>query len=50
VRIVLRDDVVIGGNLIGDPTLAGVLRRAVMEKLNIAGVPELGFLSDGTGS
>jgi nitrite reductase (NADH) large subunit len=46
VRIVLRNDVVIGGNIIGDAALAGALRRAVQEKLALAAVPELGFLSD----
>jgi nitrite reductase (NADH) large subunit len=50
VRIVLREDVVIGGNLIGDATLASALRRAVQDKLTIASVPELGFLSDSAGS
>jgi nitrite reductase (NADH) large subunit len=47
VRIVLRNDVVIGGNLIGDATLASPLRRAVQEKLALAAVPELGFLANG---
>jgi nitrite reductase (NADH) large subunit len=46
VRIVLRNDVVVGGNLIGDATLAGALRRAVEDKLTLAAVPELGFLAD----
>jgi nitrite reductase (NADH) large subunit len=46
VRILLRKDVVIGGNIVGDTALAGALRRAVQEKLPLAAVPELGFLSD----
>ena len=45
VHIVLRDDVVIGGNLIGDATLAGPLRRAVQERQRLADVPELDFLA-----
>jgi nitrite reductase (NADH) large subunit len=49
VRIVLRKGVVIGGNLIGDATLAGPLRRAVQEQLSLAAVPELGFLAAKTG-
>ena len=44
VRIVLRNGVVIGGNLIGDATLAGPLRQAVQEQLTLAAVPELGIL------
>lgn len=47
VRIVVRNDVVIGGNLIGDAALASPLRRAVQEKLTLAALPELGFLADG---
>lgn len=49
VRIVLRNDVVIGGNLIGDATLSGPLRRAVQEQLTLAAVPELGFLAKNAG-
>jgi hypothetical protein len=37
---------VVGGNIIGDAALAAALRRAVQEKLALAAVPELGFLSD----
>ena len=42
VRIVLSDDVVVGGNLVGDATLANELRRAVHERLTLAEVPALG--------
>jgi nitrite reductase (NADH) large subunit len=45
VRVVLRDDIVIGANLVGDAALATALRRAVQDKLTLAAVPELGFLS-----
>ena len=48
VRIVLHDDVVVGGNLIGDATLTAALRRAVQERLALAAVPELRFLTDET--
>jgi nitrite reductase (NADH) large subunit len=48
VRIVLRNDVIIGGNLIDDAALANALRRAVQDKLTLAEVPEFGFLSDRT--
>jgi nitrite reductase (NADH) large subunit len=41
VRIVLRGDVIVGGNLIGDTSLAGALRRAVQEGLPLASTPEL---------
>lgn len=48
VRILLRDGRVVGGNLVGDPALADVLRRAVQERLPLAAVPELRFLAGET--
>jgi nitrite reductase (NADH) large subunit len=50
VRIVVRNGVVIGGNLIGDATLTGPLRRAVQEQLSLSAVPEFGFLASKSGS
>lgn len=46
-RIVVKDGVVVGGNLIGDATLAGPLRRAVQERLALSTVPELAALAQG---
>jgi nitrite reductase (NADH) large subunit len=45
VRIMLRNDVIIGANLIGDASLAGVLRRAVSEQLTLSAVPELSHIA-----
>jgi nitrite reductase (NADH) large subunit len=46
-RVVVKDGVVVGGNLIGDATLAGPLRRAVQERLALSTVPELAALAQG---
>jgi hypothetical protein len=45
VRAVLRNDVLIGANLIGDASLARPLRRAVQEQRALASVPELGSIA-----
>jgi nitrite reductase (NADH) large subunit len=45
VRVVLRNDVLIGANLIGDASLARPLRRAVQEQRALASVPELGSIA-----
>ena len=49
VRVLLRKGIVIGGNLIGDETLAAPLRRAVQEQHPLTDVPEFGFLADPAG-
>jgi nitrite reductase (NADH) large subunit len=46
-RIIVHDGVVVGGNLVGDATLAGPLRRAVQERLALATVAELAALEQG---
>jgi nitrite reductase (NADH) large subunit len=46
-RIIVKDGVVVGGNLIGDASLAGPLRRAVQERLALSTVPELAALALG---
>lgn len=50
VRIVLRNGVVIGGNLVGDASLAAPLRHAVQERLTLAAVPEFAFFDARTTS
>jgi nitrite reductase (NADH) large subunit len=45
VRVVLRNDVPIGANVVGDASLAGPLRRAVQEQRALAAVPGLGSIA-----